>query len=432
MEIKAEETRKRQFLFLQGALSPLFRMIGGRLEDAGHEVKRINFCFGDWLHWRGHNTQAYRGRPEEWAAFISAFLDRNAITDLIVHGDRRFYHRVAIDAANARDINVIACELGYLRPGWMTVERGGFSTLSHFPDDPAAIREIAADVGTIDLCPMFPGSFALEAWQDVSYHLANVIGRPLYPFYRRHTPLHPLVDYSAWIIRLVGSRQRRKKAQALEEALLADNRPYFLLPLQIDGDYQLTAHSPYPSMRAALEDVVSSFSRAAPNNVRLVVKSHPNDNGITNWAKVIAELADRHSLSDRLLFLDGGRLDALLGRAAGLVTVNSTAGLEAMRAGCAVKSLVPALYDIRGMTHAGSLESFWSAPEKPDNELVEAFVVAVAATLQARGSIHNYEGLKVAVEEMSRRILAYDLNEPGGYVDLPPRLERARRLGVPM
>ncbi|WP_208999931.1 capsule biosynthesis protein [Stappia sediminis] len=411
-------------------MSPLFRLIGARLEAAGHEVRRINFCLGDRLCWSGPNTLSFRGKPGEWAGFVAAFLDENAITDLVVHGDRRFYHRVAIDAANAKGIGVIACELGYLRPGWMTVERGGFSTLSHFPDDPSKIREIAATAGPVDLTPMFPGSFVLEAWQDVSYHLANLAGRPFYPFYRRHTPLHPLNDYAAWLMRLSGSRRRRKRAQATERDLLSHGRPFFVVPLQIDGDYQLTAHSPYASMRAALEDIVSSFSRSARNDARLAVKSHPNDNGITNWAKVVAELADRYSLAGRLVFVDGGRLGALLERAAGLVTVNSTAGLEALRVGCSVKPLVPALYDIPGMTHQGDLDSFWNAPEKPDGELIKAFMAAVAATLQARGSIHNRKGLSVAVEEMARRILSDDLNEPGGFVDTPPRLERARKVGV--
>ncbi len=430
-EFVSRSPSMRCFLFLQGPLSPLYRLLGKRLRVAGHTVRRINFCAGDWLHWRGEGVFSYKGAPEAWKDYIAEFIRRENVTDVIMHGDRRFYHKVAVDVAAAYGVRVIATELGYLRPGWMTVEQGGFSTLSHFPADLETIVRIADQVAEPDLTPQFPGSFALEAWQDISYHGLNVLAGALYPRYRRHTPLHPVIDYAWWARRLLGERRRKVAAMERQRRVLASEEPFFIVPLQVEGDYQLTAHSPFKTMQKALEVIVHSFAEAASQKARLLVKAHPLDNGRSNWPARIRHMCETSKLGDRLIFLDGGALSKLVPRAQGLVTVNSTAGLEALQLGCAVKTLVPSLYDIEGLTFQGALDDFWRAPSKPDAQLVRCFVRALAATLQERGSIHNKQGVVVAADNIARRILDDRLNQPDGFVDPPPRKARALSLGVP-
>lgn len=88
---------------------------------------------------------------------------------------------------------------------------------------------------------------------------------------------------------------------------------------------------------------------------------------------------------DRVEYLDGGSLDTLARSAAGMVTVNSTAGLHALQAGCPVKVLGQAVYDVPEMSFQGTLDEFWVAPTPPDPDLVDAFVNLMAATIQIRG-----------------------------------------------
>ncbi len=85
------------------------------------------------------------------------------------------------------------------------------------------------------------------------------------------------------------------------------------------------------------------------------------------------------------------------------MTLNSTAGLEALQAGVPVKTLVPAHYDIAGLTHQGDLASFWNNPDQPDRDLLLAYVQALAASTQVRGSIHNSEGVAVAAKKHCRK-----------------------------
>ncbi|PTW60956.1 capsular polysaccharide export protein [Breoghania corrubedonensis] len=422
----------RTFLFLQGPLSPLFSHIGDRLAEAGHRVLRVNLCVGDRLHWRRDGARDYRGSVAAWPSFIDTFMEREGVTDLILHGDRRIYHRMAADAARARGIGVIATELGYLRPDWMTIERDGTSTGSHFPDDPDTISRIADEVGAIDFTPRFRTSFWRVAAPDVAYNLANVAFWFLYPHYRRHTIYNPVIEYVAAGWRLARKERRDRPARALAEQLHKGRVPWFVLPMQLEGDFQLRDHSPFGGMEPALETVFRSFAAHAPNDCRLVVKAHPLDAGLERWHAVVPRLARDTGIADRVDHADGGGLDDLLAGSSGMVTVNSSAGLEALRAGVPVKALCPAIFDVPGMTDFQPLDAFWRTPTPPDPALVQAFVTALAGTVQARGTIHSREGLDAAVATMSARILEDRLNDHGAYIDPPPRLARARALGAPL
>jgi capsular polysaccharide export protein len=359
-------------------------------------------------------------------------FDRLSVTDLVLHGDTRPYHREAVKQAEARGITVHVTELGLLRPGFLTHETGGLVTLSRFPDDPAAIRAIAKEAPSPDLTRRYPGSFMLEAWQDVSYHLVTLATSVFFPRYERHTPQHPLADYARWCLRLARAPGRRRRASREQSELLASSKPFFVLPLQVEGDYQLLAHSPFSSMRQAVDRVLGSFARSAPAHVRLVIKTHPLDNGIRNWRHEIGEATRELGVQDRVHLLDGGDLGALLARAAGCVTVNSTSGLEAIMRGTAVRLLAPALFDVEGLVDRQPLDGFWHVPQAPDPDLTDALVRALAATTQFRGSIHNLEGLEEAVERLTERLLRPTRPVAAWVCEPPPRLARARAQGVPL
>ena len=413
--------KQRRFLFLQGPLSPLYARIADRLAMQGHVVVRINLCAGDVLQWRRPGAVSFRGHLEEWPAFISQFLEDRDITDLILHGDRRAYHRIAGEKARERGVQVIATELGYLRPDWMTIERDATAAGSHFPRDAAAIGRLAQDMPTPDFRPLFSSSFSKVAIPDIAYNLTNTLLWFLYPHYQRHTIYFPPVEYSAWLVRLITKGNRERKAMHATNELLSKNGQYFLVPLQLEGDFQIRDRSPFDGIGQALDTIMASFAHHAPADMQLVLKTHPLDNGLERWPRLIAELAARYQLGQRVIFLDGGQLDRLIAHAAGVVTVNSSAGLEALLSDCPVKVLAPAIYDVEGMTDQSPLDRFWSAPTRPDRQLVEQFVRALAATVQVRGTIYADDGLEMAVTQMSERILNNAINAP-----YPPALQHSR------
>ncbi|WP_431272749.1 hypothetical protein [Dankookia sp. P2] len=83
----------RRFLFLQGPISPFFAELAAGLRALGHQTRRVNLCLGDRLFWQGGGATDYRGRPEDWPGFVAGTLERERITDLVLLGEQRPYHR---------------------------------------------------------------------------------------------------------------------------------------------------------------------------------------------------------------------------------------------------------------------------------------------------------------------------------------------------
>jgi capsular polysaccharide export protein len=158
--------------------------------------------------------------------------------------------------------------------------------------------------------------------------------------------------------------------------------------------------------------VVGSFAGNAPSHARLLIKLHPLDPGFKSWDKIISEIASKAGVGDRVSFIDGGAFEGLLPRCAGVVAVNSTAGIAALQAGCPVKTLGEAVYNIRGLVNECNLDEFWNSPCKPDPQLVADFVRALAGCIQIKGGFFSKAGLENAIDGAMQRLLARKVNDP--------------------
>jgi capsular polysaccharide export protein len=408
----APRSAQRVFLFLQGPLTPFFRLIADRLEQRGHAVRRINLWFGDQLHWRRPGATAYRGRQRDWPAFIATYLEREGVTDIVLLGEQRAYHRVAIDAAHARGIQVVATDYGYLRPDWITLELDGMSAASRFARDPDAIRGLARRCPAPALERRFHDSFWRMVRWDMTYHLAGSALRILYPFYRSHHVYHPILVYLGTGLHLLRTRLARRRTRQRVRALVRGDAPYFVFPLQMQNDFQIRVYSPFDRLEVAIDRVVGSFAAHAPPGSRLVIKEHPLDPGMINWRRICRRIADRHGVAGRVDFLDGGALDRLLAACRGVITVNSTVGVWGLLAGRPVIALGSAVYDTPGLTHQAGLDAFWTRPEPVDTALRDDFVRALAGTIQIRGVYYNQPGLDAAVAAAADRLDRGLVNQP--------------------
>jgi capsular polysaccharide export protein len=199
----------------------------------------------------------------------------------------------------------------------------------------------------------------------------------------------------------------------------------------MQNDYQIRANSPYRHLSEAIEETIRSFSHHADHRARLVFKVHPLDNGLEHWDRIIYRSAKQAGVGSRVELIDGGNLIKLLTHAKGVVLVNSTVGLHAMQVGCPVKTLGIAVFDIVGLTHQDTLDSFWIRPTPPDSVLINALVKALAGTIQIKGNFYTKAGLASCIPQVADRLVNATVNEPGGFVNCPPRLARARAIGVP-
>lgn len=390
----------RSFLFLQGPISPFFRELGAALAARGHAVRRINLCLGDRLFWRDARSEDFRGRPEEWPAFLAPRLE--GVTDLVLLGEQRPLHRAAIAAARARGIAVTVTDFGYLRPDWIVLERDGMNACSRFPRDRAGILALAATAPPLDEATRFDGDFRRQAAWDMAFHLASALPWPFphWDSFLLHAPL-PAYLGTGWRLLRRGLEERRA-ARLL--AAIPDGAPLFVFAMQMETDYSIRAYSAFPDMDTPLREAVAGFARHAPADARLVAKVHPLDPGLKRWGARLRAMAVAAGVEGRVHLLDAAPLAPLLRRAAGLVTVNSTAAIQALRLGCPAMALGQAVWDVEGLSHGADAASFWTAPRRPDPVLLDAFLRAIAHHLHIRGEFYAPAGRAAAVRAAVRRL----------------------------
>ena len=394
----------RAFLFLQGPITPFFAELADVLEARGHRCLRVNLCFGDRLFWRRRGAVNYTGSVEDWPAFIAELLDREGVTDVVLLGEQRFYHKVAVAAAKARDITVTVTDFGYLRPDWITLEPDGMSGDSRFPRDPQVIFEMASRAPEPDLEQRYSDSFLTQAVWDMLYHLLSSALSFTHPGYKSHQVHHPALVYVGTGLHFLRARRSGPAADRVVDEVKAAGSPYFVFPLQMENDFQLRAYSPFPDMKTPIHQVIRSFATMAPPETHLLVKIHPLDPGLRNWRRIVRRSAERWGAAGRVHFLDGGNLAGMLDGSRGVVTVNSTVGIWALRSGLPVLTLGAAVFDVPGLTYQGDLDHFWTEAQPPDGRLWDAFIRAMAAEIQIRGVYYKSEGRAVAVAAAADRL----------------------------
>jgi len=415
-------TRRREFLFLQGPPGPFFRELARALEAINLGTHRINVCGGDRYDWPGGGTD-YRGRMRHWPMFFDRFVRDNAITDLVLFGDCRPMHQAALRMAQLRGIHIHVFEEGYIRPDWMTLERDGVNGHSPLERDPEVILAAAKWLPPVPKLPSITADFKRRA-RDSYWHYHHVVtGKLHFPFYSSHRQGSIMLDGIGWLLKFQRGRRRARQAEATLAELAG--RKYFLFPLQLTGDYQIRAHSPFGSMAVAVEYVLESFAHFAPDDAVLLVKEHPLDSGYCNWRRHIARVARRLGVADRVHHIDGGELDELASAAIGMVCVNSTSGTLALESGSPVIVLGDAVYDVRGVTHQSGLDLFWSMPERPDPQIWDAFKRMLHARCLVRGGLASQSGMDVLVRGSVERLLAED-----GPAPVQPRRNAGKRTSV--
>jgi capsular polysaccharide export protein len=388
---------------LQGLMGPLFRRLGKGLIARGHKVHKVNFNGGDRAFWRLPGRIEYRGTKDAWPDSLSQLLDEHRVTDVMLFGDSRDYHRAAIGVCADRNVAVHVFEEGYIRPDWVTMELGGVNGNSSLPRDPSWYREMAASLPPVPEHLRVPSSFRRRALEGLAYNAADVLTRWRYPHWTNHRPWHPLVEGMGWVRKLSRKREREAAGTALAARIEAQGCPYFLFPLQLDSDAQIRIHSPFAGIADALQLVIASFAEHAPADVRLVVKEHPLDNGVRDWEQETADTAEEHGVAARVDYLAAGDIEQIARRALGMVTINSTSGTLGLAQGVPVVVLGQAVYDIPDITHQEGLDRFWQQPVPPDPATFAAFRRILIEHCLIPGGFFSDEALDKVVQHAIAR-----------------------------
>lgn len=422
----------RSFLLLQGPMGSFFKKLGAELRRHGHRTLRVNFNGGDRLHYSSRYTVDYLGTLEQWPQTLLEIVRQHHITDLVVYGDCRPLHQIAIDTLKPLGIAVHVFEEGYFRPNWVTLERNGVNGYSSLPRDAEFYRDQLAQHGGQETPSVrhVGTTFARLARHTISYYVASALMLPLYRQYRTHRAQTYQKEGLAWLVQLSRNWLRRRFVRGDEAAVVQNPQPYFLVLLQLLGDSQITHHSPYRDMYEFLDDVLRDFTENAPPEARIVVKNHPLDNGLARYRTFLQHKAQSLGLRGRLEYIEGGHLPTLLMHARGVLTVNSTGGLSAIHHGIPTRLFGTAVYAIDGMVNTQPLATFWKAPQRPDKSLYAAFRHFVLRHTQVHGSFYTRLGIRLAVKGSAPRILDAPLSgqAAGGMQETGDTGDRSQRI----
>lgn len=380
--------QRRHTLMLQGPMGSFFSDLAALLVDRGQAVTKVHFNGGDQVFWHHRGSLRYRGTLAELDGWLRTLMLERGVDAVVLFGQMRPIHAVARQVAKSMGVQVFVFEEGYLRPDWVTVERRGVNALSLQP----RLASFYRDTHPPAFSPPRPTGqgiwrlTAIAAWYGLAYWLL----RPLYGPVPHHRSMNPLRESALW---LRGGLRHvmyawRERGQLAELSGASMSRRWFLVPLQVTDDSQVRDHSRFASVAEFIEEVVESFARHAPSDALLVLKHHPMDRAYSDYRHLVARLRRRHGLGARLRYLHDQHLPTLLHHARGVVTINSTVGLQALYHGVPVKTMADSVYQIPGLVHGGELEGFWQAPGVVDAALFSRFRAHLVASTQLNASFY--------------------------------------------
>lgn len=369
--------RHRRILLLQGPMGPFFSKLARYLSQQGCDVGKINFNAGDALFYRFPGATSYTGRHEDLYDWLKAHVRTHRYEAMALFGQSRPVHQIARKVAKELGLAVHVFEEGYVRPDYITLEEGGVNALSSMPRSGAFYRALP---------PASPHTgqeatgqrFRRTALIACVYSITMLLGRLRYRHHIYHRPINPLTQGWRWGV--VGGLRKLCAYIAdrpLMQQLLAphNHKRYFLLPLQVHNDSQMVNHSPFASNEALICHVLESFARAADGQDLLVIKHHPMDRPYRLYHQVIRQHALRLGIQDRVLIAQDLHLPTVLEHAKGVITVNSTTGLQALLHNTPVAVLGDCIYNVDGLVYGPSLplDAFWRSPGEVDKVLFRAY-----------------------------------------------------------
>ena len=402
---------QRRFLFLQGPHGPFYRQLAATLRQAGCDVWRVGFNAGDAAFWwfdRGYLP--FRDDLAAWPAALAGILGEKQITDIVLYGDTRPIHAEAIRQARAAGLRIHVFEEGYLRPYWVTYERGGSNGHSDLMHLSVPLMQENMTQAGVDLPtpPAHWGDMRQHIFYGALYHWFVMFTNWRYPQFTPHRALPILREAQLYSLRLLMLPFHALSRGLATARIKLRGKPYHLALLQLEHDSSFQTHSPFTDMRDFIDVVIAGFARGGKTDHHLVFKAHPLENGRHKLPQVIRQIAAQHGLSGRVHYVRGGKLARLLDGAKSAVTVNSTAGQQVLWRGIPLRIFGTAVYDKPEFVSHQPLPAFFADPRTPDAAAYRDYRQFLLETSQVPGGYYAAKGRRQLTRQVVTMMLAPD------------------------
>lgn len=339
-------------LFLQGPLGPFFKRFSKHLNTC-NKIYKINFTAGDFVFYPSKHN--YKGDLNNLKSYLDNFYKLNKITCIILFGDTRPIHEIAINLAKKLNIKIYVFEEGYLRPNYITCELNGVNANSLMSKSKNDYKNLNIYKSNSKL---FKSSFKIMAFYAVIYYTFSILFACFYNNKNYHRPLN-IMELFRWFRHFYRKAKYYFKEKNIDNLAKKYSKKYFLAVLQVHNDSQIKKHFKDKGMKKFIVKTIKSFAKNRANNNVLIFKHHPLDIAYTDYSNIINELTKRLGISDKVFYIHRGNIPNLLKNAKGCVCINSTVGMQAIYHNCPTIVLGDAIYDIDTLVYKKSLDSFW-------------------------------------------------------------------------
>ena len=335
--------------------------------------------------------------------------DKN-VTDIVLYGDTRPIHAQAVAEARESGLTVHVFEEGYMRPYWVTYERGGSNGNSRLMDMtiPTMQEALAQSDMEAPLPPGHWGDMRQHIFYGALYHWFVMFRNGDYRNFRPHRSLPVTKEFQLYLKRLLLMPVLSMDRLIATLRIRMGGFPYHLALLQLEHDSSFQMHSPFDSMTDFLELVIDGFAAGAPKHHHLVVKAHPLEDGRVPVRRDIKRLARKLDVADRVHYVRGGKLAQLLNDARTGVTVNSTAGQQVLWRGIPLKVFGRAVYAQPEFVSDQPLAEFFANASRPDNKAYKDFRRYLLETSQIPGGFYSARGRRQLLRQVVDMMLSPD------------------------
>lgn len=377
----------RRVLMLQGPVGPFFDRLALWLKGHGVQVQRVVFQGGDEYDCRALQPIPYLGSASDWPSACIRLLQAHEIDCIVLFGQVRTYHAAAIEVARTLGVGVVVLEEGYFRPGYVTIELDGVN--AHSTTLERRVWSADALGPQVKLSPPDHSNHQFQRFvaRATAHYLAMRKGRAHYPNAVHHRPasLRHYIRYAAlsWSRKAIHYWPDHARVRSLAK------QRYYFVPLQYDGDAQITHHSRFRVNPRFISELLQSFADHAPADTQLVLRQHPWSRGEHSHSAFIRSLALQLKIAHRLVFLVEGHTPTLVRNSLGVVLINSTVGLQALEHMRPLKVLGQAVYERPDICFPGSLDAFWTLLPQPDPAVVNDFLLQLRNLTQLPCNVYG-------------------------------------------
>ena len=131
---------------------------------------------------------------------------------------------------------------------------------------------------------------AVKTWRAIAHYAGTIFLWPFFRHFQTHRPQSASREVWGWFLRVLSRPARRKRSTQALRAAYRSHAPYFLFPLQLDATLRSAAIRPTVD-EGGIACVLTSFARSAPTDTHILIRNHPLDNGLIDYAGFIAAFA---------------------------------------------------------------------------------------------------------------------------------------------